>query len=359
MAYWSSLSVRAAIAVMQAKGSERVAKKAANAVLDARKKKHPTSSLHELATEVSVAVLKAGGDHEVAAAVTVAIQLEPKRRQLEHLQQKLQQLQQQRGQQQLNSEEDASLKATPPKDIKSDSREVNKKNAPSFQSETSSDVASVTPSVTPSMTAKRGQLKEKENIIVQKTKALEKAEQLSLQKEKEICVRLAALDKLESANIDRIVQDRVSLYEFNRGNLNSGSQNNREFGEATRGSEKIQNKESNSNKYPQQPQRQIKSKDEPMKSSVNVQKFHRQSSGTVAQKCNQQPNRTKQNTGFSLFSTKSFRVGKETANRSIGLEIRSSISSKSKKSVGICEKSEKKGRLRSILRKKPSKLIEI
>ena len=110
---------------------------------------------------------------------------------------------------------------------------------------------------------------------------------------------------------------------------------------------------------PQQPKYQSRSKNEPMKSSVNAQKSRGKSSDTVVHKCNQQPSRTKRNSGFSLFSTKSFRVGKKTADRSIGLKTRNSISRKSKKSVGICEKSEKKGRLRSILRKKPSKLIEI
>lgn len=78
--YWSGLSVRAAMAVMQAKGSEMVAQKAANAVLEGAKMKLGDGKksskqvvLRELATKASVAVLEAGGDHRVAAAAAVAI----------------------------------------------------------------------------------------------------------------------------------------------------------------------------------------------------------------------------------------------------------------------------------------------
>mmetsp|Transcript_9534 Transcript_9534/g.19792 ORF Transcript_9534/g.19792 Transcript_9534/m.19792 type:complete len:1395 (-) Transcript_9534:6-4190(-) len=78
--YWSGLSVRAAMAVMQAKGSEMVAQKAANAVLEGAKMKRSDGKksskqvvLRELATKASVAVLEAGGDHRVAAAAAVAI----------------------------------------------------------------------------------------------------------------------------------------------------------------------------------------------------------------------------------------------------------------------------------------------
>lgn len=77
--YWSSLSVSVALAVMQADGSEAIAEKAANAVLEAGKNHHHRgasnnkSCLEDLATKVSIAVLEAGGDYEAAAAVAVAV----------------------------------------------------------------------------------------------------------------------------------------------------------------------------------------------------------------------------------------------------------------------------------------------
>jgi len=84
LTYWSSLSVKAAMAVMQAKGSEVMAQKAANTVLEAGKKsnghghrgnnkQHAMPDLKGLATKVSVVILESGGDHKVAAAVAVAI----------------------------------------------------------------------------------------------------------------------------------------------------------------------------------------------------------------------------------------------------------------------------------------------
>jgi len=93
LTYWSSLSVKAAMAVISSdtkNGSdeEKMAQIAANAVLEAgreydssvnttntknRKKEEIKVDLKDVATKVSVAILESGGDHTVATAVAVVI----------------------------------------------------------------------------------------------------------------------------------------------------------------------------------------------------------------------------------------------------------------------------------------------
>jgi hypothetical protein len=85
LAYWSSLSVKAAMAVMSAGGGEAIARRAANSVLEAsdnaRKRKGDVGVgvggvdqyLLDVATRVSLAILEEGGDHVAAAAASVAI----------------------------------------------------------------------------------------------------------------------------------------------------------------------------------------------------------------------------------------------------------------------------------------------
>jgi hypothetical protein len=80
MKYWMDLSVCAAISVIQAKGSEAIAEKAATTVVEAgakmnlrEKKRDMQQVLRFLATKTSVAVLEAGGNQRVATAVAHAI----------------------------------------------------------------------------------------------------------------------------------------------------------------------------------------------------------------------------------------------------------------------------------------------
>ena len=86
LAYWSSLSVKAAMAVMSAGGGEAIARRAANAVLETRDNARERKGsgdvggvggidryLQDVATRVSLAILEEGGDHVVAAAASVAI----------------------------------------------------------------------------------------------------------------------------------------------------------------------------------------------------------------------------------------------------------------------------------------------
>ena len=86
LAYWSSLSVKAAMAVMSAGGGEAIARRAANAVLETSNNTRTRKGsgdvggvggvdryLQDVATRVSLAILEEGGDHVVAAAASVAI----------------------------------------------------------------------------------------------------------------------------------------------------------------------------------------------------------------------------------------------------------------------------------------------
>lgn len=271
MSYLSSLSVVTAIAVMQAKGSDELAKTAADTVLGAREKEPSTSSLSELATDVSMSVLKAGGDPAVAAAATVAI---------------------------MEYGDDPSLAAKPVKETtsKKDTDSSDAKSVISFQPDAGHDdddaasvalsvadsiagsiaasvadsiaasvagsvaasvvgsiknalspqlhgrydvrddasvpysinaslaasigpsvaasispsfTSSYTPSVTPSMEFKRGELKQKEIKIARKAKALKEAEMVNRKKEKDLRARLAALDAAEVALLDEANIDLI------------------------------------------------------------------------------------------------------------------------------------------------------
>lgn len=80
MKYWMDLSVCAAKSVLQAKGSEALAEKAATTVVEAgakmnlrEKKRDMQKILRFLATKTSVAVLEAGGNQRTATAVAHAI----------------------------------------------------------------------------------------------------------------------------------------------------------------------------------------------------------------------------------------------------------------------------------------------
>eukprot|EP00581_Thalassiosira_minuscula_P003511 CAMPEP_0183745934 /NCGR_PEP_ID=MMETSP0737-20130205/66496_1 /TAXON_ID=385413 /ORGANISM="Thalassiosira miniscula, Strain CCMP1093" /LENGTH=419 /DNA_ID=CAMNT_0025981613 /DNA_START=176 /DNA_END=1435 /DNA_ORIENTATION=- len=326
LTYWSSISVRAAIAVMQASGSERMAKKAAKAVLDARNKRRPSISLRKLATDVSVAIIKAGGDHDVVAAVTVAI---------------------------MNSEDDASL--APSVDVtrartgaKLEGREV------------------VTSSNS-SVVARRGKLKEKEKMIAEKAKVLKEAKRKNLQKEKEIEERLAALDAaevalLESANIDRVVQERVAEYQSIRDKPTSEPRNSDKRKGAKRSSDKPQNNKSNAGKSPQQPQVPRTKKHEPMNNGARAtdeQQPLQQTPSTPMKESHQQSRIAKRNSSaFSLFSKESSRKSMQPSETSTRLES----TSQPKIYVGRTDeqkKTAKKGKLPSFLRKKSSKLVEV
>ena len=89
LAYWSSLSVKTAIAVMSAGGGEAIARRAANAVLETSNNARIGKGsgdvggvggidrcLQDVATRVGLAILEEGGDHVVATAASVAIMKE-------------------------------------------------------------------------------------------------------------------------------------------------------------------------------------------------------------------------------------------------------------------------------------------
>ena len=92
--YWMDLSVHAAVSILQAKGSETIAEKAATTVVEAgqkiklrEKKRDMQQVLRFLATKTSVAVLEAGGNQKVATAVAHAIMTFSPSNDKEHLSQ--------------------------------------------------------------------------------------------------------------------------------------------------------------------------------------------------------------------------------------------------------------------------------
>ena len=185
--------MRVAIAAIQANGSERIAKKASSAVLDVgNNKKHP-ESLRQLAFQVSMAVLEAGGDHEVASAVTVCI---------------------------MSSEEAGSVMMHAPKQSRVSKKKANRPQSSSKISKRDANQEDDY-SVTPSISTKREHLKKKEVELDEKASALEKAERLNTLKERDLRQRLEELNTaeaalLQNANIDRAVQDRMVQFELSK-----------------------------------------------------------------------------------------------------------------------------------------------
>ena len=171
-AYWSSLSVLVAMACITANGSDAVAKKAADAVLDAGRKNHPTS-LPSLATEVSLVIKEAGCERKVASAVRETI-MSSKNALLIH--------------------PSWAKKATKAEDSKG--RKESTEPDLIFQSTSSRNT------VSPSASSKRRQLKEKEEEITQKTRALEVEELLILKEERELRDRMAEAERLEAERLN-------------------------------------------------------------------------------------------------------------------------------------------------------------
>lgn len=170
VSYWSSLSVRVITAVIQARGSEEVAQKAASAVIEAGKNRGtpPASSLQTLASEVSVAVLRAGGGPDVAAAVSVAIM----------------------------KNNGGDFYRRPTQEMAK--RKTNK--SVSFNA--------------PPMAVERTRLGQKKEGIAQKKMALDEAERLSLRKERDILERQMELLELDASAADMLekftsMQDEV------------------------------------------------------------------------------------------------------------------------------------------------------
>jgi hypothetical protein len=77
--FWSDLAVHVAMAVMRAKGTEKMAQRASNMVLQEGQRRtgreRSREMMRSLSTKLSMAILEAGGDGKVASAVVVAVMM--------------------------------------------------------------------------------------------------------------------------------------------------------------------------------------------------------------------------------------------------------------------------------------------
>eukprot|EP00579_Thalassiosira_antarctica_P010556 CAMPEP_0201918252 /NCGR_PEP_ID=MMETSP0903-20130614/7465_1 /ASSEMBLY_ACC=CAM_ASM_000552 /TAXON_ID=420261 /ORGANISM="Thalassiosira antarctica, Strain CCMP982" /LENGTH=528 /DNA_ID=CAMNT_0048454531 /DNA_START=51 /DNA_END=1633 /DNA_ORIENTATION=- len=212
LTYWSSLSVRAAMAVIQAKGSEVMAQKAANAVLEEGKKKHKCD-LRTLATKISVVVLEAGGDHMVAAAVAVAIMNEEDSKRKDGRKENRSSKGKNKLREEEEEEDDDSTvmenESSIPMDIPAGISEewLNSRPTPPTPKPEEDP-----PSETSSMASKRRDLQEKEDEIENRNRALSNAARLNLEKERAIQQRMKVLDAAAAAAerkaVERAAEER-------------------------------------------------------------------------------------------------------------------------------------------------------
>ncbi|KAL7445202.1 hypothetical protein ACHAXM_011882 [Skeletonema potamos] len=196
--YWSALSVRAAMAVLKAGGSEKIAQEASNLVLTTGKKlkgkQNDNKTLMFLSTKLALVVLEAGGNEKVAAAVSSAIMASyavvgTNEDEIHgsdsssgsfHIESK----QHSKAQARADAPSVASSMASRRRKLKAKEIEMEEK----MKSLARADA----PSVTSSMASRRRKLKAKEIEMEEKIKTLETAER-RMKKEEDINEKLAAL----------------------------------------------------------------------------------------------------------------------------------------------------------------------
>jgi len=186
--YWSGLSVRAAMAVMQANGSDKMAQKASNIVLDeaTRQSGRERSSkmMRALSTKLTVALLKAGGDQKVASAAVLAVMAYENNG---------------NGIKSAESmpSDDSSTIWTDPKargKVSDEIGSVAPSLASTIQSSTNQPNRSEALSSTPSVASKQRKLRSIEKQITEKQRAIEEAELRNQEKEREFNERIAAME---------------------------------------------------------------------------------------------------------------------------------------------------------------------
>jgi len=183
--YWSALSVRAAMAVLTAGGSENIAQEASNVVLatgrNSKGKQIDNKTLMFLSTKLALVVLEAGGNEKVASAVSSAVMASDKDDGIN---------------------EDDSVKIQGSDSLSGSFHNHSKQHS-------KAKVKAESPSVTSSMAAKRRQLKEKEIEMEEKMKALEQAQRRNMQKEEDIKEKIAALRRKDEEEVVAQQQQRL------------------------------------------------------------------------------------------------------------------------------------------------------
>eukprot|EP00984_Skeletonema_dohrnii_P014073 scaffold5881_cov103-Skeletonema_dohrnii-CCMP3373.AAC.2 len=209
--YWSGLSVRVAMAVIQANGSEKMAQKASNIVLDEgrrqRGRERSSKMMRALSTKLSVAVLEAGADQKVALAVVLAVLTDENNENVI------------KSAESMLFDDSSTIWTDPNVNIADEVESVASSLASTIRSNRSKAV-SITPSnrskavsVTPSMASKRRQLKSWEMQILEKQKAIEEAELRNQEKEREFNQRIefyeAAAEKISRLAALDVSKDAV------------------------------------------------------------------------------------------------------------------------------------------------------
>jgi hypothetical protein len=209
--YWSGLSVRVAMAVIQANGSEKMAQKASNIVLDEGRRQRgrecSSKMMRALSTKLSVAVLEAGADQKVALAVILAVLTDENNENVI------------KSAESMLFDDSSTIWTDPNVNIADEVDSVASSLASTIRSNRSKAV-SITPSnrskavsVTPSMASKRRQLKSWEMQILEKQKAIEEAELRNQEKEREFNQRIefyeAAAEKISKLAALDVSKDAV------------------------------------------------------------------------------------------------------------------------------------------------------
>jgi hypothetical protein len=205
--YWSGLSVRAAMAVMQANGSDKMAQKASNIVLDEATRQSGRERngkmMRALSTKLSVALLEAGGDQKVASAAVLAVMAYENNG---------------NGIKSAESmpSDDSSTIWTDPKargKVSDEIGSVAPSLASTIQSSTNQSNRSEALSSTPSVASKQRKLRSIEKQITEKQRAIEEAELRNQEKEREFNERIAAMEaaaKERLAALDTQASERLA-----------------------------------------------------------------------------------------------------------------------------------------------------
>ncbi len=193
--YWSGLSVRVAMAAIQANGSEKIAQKASSIVLiEGRRQNGQDRSkmMRALSAKLSVAMLEAGADRKITLAVMNAVTAYEKNNAAKSAE---------------SMSFDASNTTKSNRNMKGDFIEEIRSVAPSVASphgptirSNRSRAVSITPStrsqaayVTPASFSTLSKLQTIEMQILEKQRAIEEAELRNQEKEREFDERMAAL----------------------------------------------------------------------------------------------------------------------------------------------------------------------
>ena len=175
--FWSALSVRAAMAVLKAGGSGKIAQEASNIVLATGRKQEgkqiDNKTFVFLSTKLALFVLEEGGNEKVASAVSSAV---------------------------MASDEDDESYEDDGSDSLSGSFHIHSKQY------SRAKVKSEPSPVTASIAAKRRQLKAKEIELEEKRRALEELERRSMQREKEVNEKWEATTEEPSGCTSKIRQ---------------------------------------------------------------------------------------------------------------------------------------------------------